>query len=117
MSQADEPIANKFQAARQQYRQQLGEIAPKLAQMTDDVLFGEIWERPQLSKRDRSLITCTALVALGGIEQMGTHFPRAIVHGVTKEELIEMITHMAFYSGWPSAVSAAMRAREVLGQE
>jgi 4-carboxymuconolactone decarboxylase len=104
----------KSQAVRQLARQQLGEIAPKLAQMTDDVLFGDIWERPQLSKRDRSLITCTALVALGGTEQMKTHFPRAIAHGVTKEELVEMITHMAFYSGWPSAVTAAMRAREIL---
>jgi 4-carboxymuconolactone decarboxylase len=115
MSQPENPVSDQFIAARKLYRKQLGEIAPKLAQMTDDVLFGEIWERPQLSKRDRSLITCTALVALGGTEQMGTHFPRAIVHGVTKEELIEMITHMAFYSGWPSAVSAAMRARELLG--
>ena len=105
------------QAVRQLARQQLGEIAPKLAQMTDDVLFGDIWERPELSKRDRSLITCTALVALGKTEQMKTHFPRAVANGVSKAELIEMITHMAFYSGWPSAVSAAMQAREVLADE
>ena len=104
------------QSARALARQQLGEIAPKLGQLTDDVLFGEIWERSQLSKRDRSLITCTALVAFGWTEQMKTHFPRAISHGVTKEELIEMITHMAFYSGWPSAVTAAMQAREILGE-
>src|SRR5438309_5319131 len=92
----------------------IGNFAPKLVELTDDVLFGDIWERPQLSKRDRSLITCTALVALGWTEQMKTHFPRAIVNGVTKEELVEMITHMAFYSGWPSAVTAAMQAREIL---
>lgn len=104
---------NTPQSARQLARQQLGEIAPKLAQLTDDVLFGEIWERAELSKRDRSLITCTALVALGKTEQMTTHFPRALANGVTQEELIEMITHMAFYSGWPSAISAALKAREV----
>jgi 4-carboxymuconolactone decarboxylase len=96
-------------------RQMLAEAAPKLMQLTDDVLFGDIWERPQLSKRDRSLITCTALVALGKTEQMETHFPRALANGVTKEELIEMITHMAFYAGWPSAVTAATHARQILG--
>lgn len=97
-------------------KQMLAEIAPKLAELGDTVLFGDVWERPQLSKRDRSLITCTALVALGKTEQMTTHFPRALQNGVTKEELIEMITHMAFYSGWPSAVTAAMRAREIFGK-
>ena len=97
-------------------RQMLGDIAPKLAELSDDVLFGDIWERPQLSKRDRSLITCTALVALGRSEQMNTHFPRALNNGVTREELIEMITHMAFYSGWPTAVSAALRAREIFAK-
>jgi 4-carboxymuconolactone decarboxylase len=95
-------------------RQRLAKAAPKLMQLTDDVLFGDVWERPQLSKRDRSLITCTALVALGKTEQMTTHFPRAIANGVTKEELIEMITHMAFYAGWPSAVTAATHADEIL---
>ena len=108
---------NKSQAARQLARQQLGEIAPKLGQLTDEVLFGDIWERPELSKRDRSLITCTALVAFGWTEQMKTHFPRAIANGVTKEQLVEMITHMAFYSGWPSAVTAAMQAREILADQ
>jgi 4-carboxymuconolactone decarboxylase len=94
-------------------RQRLAEIAPKLADLSEKVLFGDVWERPQLSKRDRSLITCSALVALGKTEQMATHFPRAIENGVTQAELIEMITHMAFYAGWPSAVSAAFRAREI----
>ena len=103
----------KSQAARQL----LGEIAPKLVQLGDDVLFGDVWERPQLSKRDRSLITCTAIVALGWTEQMKTHFPRAIANGVTKEELVEMITHMAFYSGWPSAVTAALQAREIFAEQ
>ena len=91
----------------------IGDIAPKLAQLTDEVLFGDVWERPQLSKRDRSLITCAALVATGKTEQMGFHFPRALENGVTREELIEMITHLAFYVGWPSAMSAITRAREL----
>lgn len=102
--------------SRTEARQLLGDIAPKLAELGDDLLFGDIWERPELSKRDRSLITCTALVALGKTEQMMTHFPRAIRNGVTREELIEMITHMAFYAGWPSAVSAVARARDVFAE-
>ena len=93
----------------------IGDIAPKLAEITDDVLFGDIWERPQLSKRDRSLITCAALVATGKTEQMSFHFPRALDNGVTEDEIVEMITHLAFYVGWPSAVSAVTRARELFG--
>lgn len=95
-------------------RKTLGDFAPKLAELTDDVLFGDVWERPQLSKRDRSLITCAALVSTGKTEQMSFHFPRALENGVTREELIELITHLAFYVGWPSAMSAISRARELL---
>jgi len=94
--------------------QAIGELAPKLAELTNDVLFADIWERSQLSKRDRSLITCAALVATGKTEQMTFHFPRAIENGVTREELVEMITHLAFYVGWPSAMSAVARAKELL---
>ncbi len=97
-------------------RKAIGDVAPKLADITDDVLFGDVWERPQLSKRDRSLITCAALVALGATEQMSFHFPRAVENGVTKDELVELITHLAFYAGWPNAMSAAARARELLGK-
>jgi len=93
----------------------IGDIAPKLAQLTDDVLFGDVWERPQLGKRDRSLITCAALVATGKTEQMSFHFPRALENGVTEEELIELITHLAFYVGWPSAFSALTKAKELFG--
>jgi 4-carboxymuconolactone decarboxylase len=93
-----------------------GDIAPKLAQLSDEVLFGDVWERPQLSKRDRSLITCAALIALGRAEQMNSHFPRALTNGVTKDELIEMITHLAFYAGWPASVSALGRARETFAK-
>jgi 4-carboxymuconolactone decarboxylase len=96
-------------------RQSFGDIAPKLAELSDEVLFGDVWERPQLSKRDRSLITCAALVALGKSEQMNFHFPRALENGVTQEELIELITQMAFYAGWPNAMSAITKAKELLG--
>jgi 4-carboxymuconolactone decarboxylase len=92
----------------------LGDFAPKLVELTDDVLFGDVWERSQLSKRDRSLVTCAALVATGRTEQMGFHFPRALENGVTREELVELITHLAFYVGWPSAMSAITRAKELL---
>jgi 4-carboxymuconolactone decarboxylase len=98
-------------------RKTIGDIAPKLAEITEDVLFGDVWERSQLSKRDRSLITCAALVATGKTEQMSFHFPRAIENGVTQEELIEMITHLAFYVGWPNAMSAVGRAKELFGKK
>jgi 4-carboxymuconolactone decarboxylase len=95
-------------------RKSLGELAPKLVDLTEDVLFGDVWERPQLSKRDRSLITCAALIATGKTEQMDFHFPNAIKNGVTQEEIVEMITHLAFYVGWPSAMSAVTRAKALL---
>ncbi|HEY3803525.1 MAG TPA: carboxymuconolactone decarboxylase family protein [Kofleriaceae bacterium] len=95
-------------------RKTIGDIAPKLAELTDDVLFADVWERPELSKRDRSLITCAALVATGKTEQMSFHLPRAIENGVTRAELVEMITHLAFYVGWPSAMSAVTKLKEVV---
>jgi 4-carboxymuconolactone decarboxylase len=94
-------------------RDVIGSFAPKLVDLTQDVLFGDIWERPGLSKRDRSLITCAALVATGRTEQMSFHFPRAVENGVTVDEIVEMITHLAFYAGWPSAMSAIMCAKEL----
>jgi 4-carboxymuconolactone decarboxylase len=96
-------------------RKTIGDVAPKLAELTEDVLFGDVWERPQLSKRDRSLITCAALVATGKTEQMSFHLPRAIENGVTQEELIELITHLAFYAGWPNAMSAVGKLKELFG--
>ena len=92
-------------------RKSLGDFAPKLIDLTEDVLFGDVWERPQLSKRDRSLITCAALIATGKTEQMDFHFPNAIKNGVTQQEMVEMITHLAFYVGWPNAMSAVNRAK------
>jgi 4-carboxymuconolactone decarboxylase len=94
----------------------LREFAPKLMDLTHNVLFGDVWERPQLSKRDRSLITCAALIATGKTEQMEFHFPTAIKNGVTQAELVEMITHLAFYAGWPSAMSALNRAQQLLAK-
>jgi 4-carboxymuconolactone decarboxylase len=95
-------------------RDRLRAFAPKLIDLTDNVLFGDVWERSGLSRRDRSLITCAALIALNRTEQQVGHFTRAINNGVKKEELIEMITHLAFYSGWPTAMSAANVAKQVL---
>ena len=94
-------------------RNTLAEVAPKLSQLTEDVLFGDIWERPELSKRDRSLITVAALVALNRTEQLKYHLPRAIENGISEDELIELITHLAFYSGWPTAVSAVLLAKDI----
>ena len=91
----------------------IGDFAPKLAELTDDVLHGDVWERPQLSKRDRSLVTVAALIALNRPEQLRSHLIKARENGVTKEELIETITHLAFYCGWPNAVNAINVAKEV----
>ena len=90
----------------------IGDIAPKLAQLTDDVLFGDVWQRPGLSQRDRSLATVSALIALNRMEQLPFHLRRAIENGISKDELIETITHLAFYSGWPNSMSAVRIARE-----
>ncbi len=86
--------------------QAFGHIAPKLAQVTDEVLFGDIWQRPGLAPRERSLVTVAALVALGRAEQLPFHLAKALEHGVTREELVEAVTHLAFYAGWPAAASA-----------
>ena len=91
----------------------MGDIAPKLADLTDNVLFGDIWERPGLSKRDRSLVTISALIAMNRPDQLRSHLARARDNGVTEEEAIETITHLAFYAGWPNAVTAVAVAREV----
>ena len=91
----------------------IGDFVPKLAELTDDVLYGDVWERPELSKRDRSLVTVAALIALNRPEQLRSHLIRARENGVTQEELVETITHLAFYCGWPNAVSAINVAKEV----
>jgi 4-carboxymuconolactone decarboxylase len=94
-------------------RRAFGDIAPALATLTDEVLFGDVWERPGLSKRDRSLITVATLVALYRTGELPFHLTRALENGVSKDELIELITHLAFYSGWPTAATAVGIARRV----
>ena len=94
----------------------LGDFSPKLVELTDNVLFGDVWERPELSKRDRSLATVAALVAMNRPDQLRFHLTFAIENGLKKEELIEVITHLAFYAGWPSAMSAIMVAKEVFSK-
>jgi len=98
-------------------RERLGDVAPKLVDLTERVLFGDVWERPGLSKRDRSVITVTALVAMNRTEQLPYHLQRALDNGVTKDELVELITHLAFYSGWPTAMSAMRLAKETFQRQ
>jgi 4-carboxymuconolactone decarboxylase len=95
----------------------MGSFAPKLAQITDDVLYGDVWERPELSKRDRSLATVAALIGMNRPDQLRSHLRIARQNGVTQEELIETITHLAFYAGWPSAVTAIGVARELFDKK
>jgi 4-carboxymuconolactone decarboxylase len=97
-------------------QQAMGDIAPALANFTDDVLFGDVWRRPGLSPRDRSLITVAALVALYRINELPTHLKLALQNGVTRNELVEVITHLAFYAGWPTAATAVAIARRVFDE-
>ncbi len=92
------------------------DIAPALGEYTEKVLFGDVWERPGLSKRDRSLVTVAALVALYRTNELPFHLKRAVENGVTKDELIEVITHLAFYAGWPSANTAIGIARQAFAE-
>ena len=92
------------------------EVAPHFAELSIDVLFGDIWERPGLSKRDRSLITVAVLSANYRTDQLRGHIRTALENGVTKEEIGEVITHIAFYAGWPSAGNAALVAKQVFDE-
>jgi len=92
----------------------VGDFAPKIAELTDDVLFGDVWERPELSPRDRSLITIAALIMGGNTEQLPGHIALGKTNGLTDSEIAEIITHLAFYAGWPKALSAVSVARKVL---
>jgi 4-carboxymuconolactone decarboxylase len=93
------------------------ELIPKLGQLRDDVLFGDIWERTDLSPRDRSLVTISVLTALYRTQELKGHLQRALDNGVTEEEIKGMITHLAFYSGWPTAVNAGRVLLEVLDKD
>lgn len=97
--------------------QNIGAFNPKLVELTDQLLFGDIWERPGLAKRDRSLITVAALIALSRPDQLTAHMRIAITNGVTVDELVEAITHLAFYTGWPSAMTAITIAKQLFDEE
>jgi len=102
-------------AEKQSRAQQLvGGVAPKLAELTDEVLFGDVWARPGLSRRDRSLITVAALTALARTDQLRSHLALALDNGVTEQELAEAATHLAFYAGWPCGMNAATTLKGVL---
>ena len=98
-------------------KESLGKFAPKFAQLNDDVLFGEVWSREdKLSARDRSVVTISALIFGGNFEQLKYHIAHGKENGITKEEISEIITHIAFYVGWPKAWSAFNIAKEVYGE-
>jgi 4-carboxymuconolactone decarboxylase len=90
-----------------------GDIAPRLTEISNNVLFDDVWRRPGLGPRDRSLITVASLIALYRSNELKFHLGKALENGVTRDEIIEMITHLAFYSGWPTASTAIGIAREV----
>jgi len=105
-------MPNKPTAAQQAF----GQLAPALADYTDNVLFGDVWERPELSPRDRSLITVASLIALYRTNELPFHLKKALENGISRDELIEVITHLAFYSGWPTAASALPIAQRVFDE-
>ncbi len=98
-------------------RNEVRQVIPRLIELTETLLYPDIWERPGLSKRDRSLITVAALVAMYRPEQLKGHTERALSNGVTKDEISELITHLAFYAGWPSAMSAARVVKQVFEEK
>ena len=102
---ADEPTAA---------RKQFGDLAPKLADISDKLLFGDIWEDKALSPRDRSLVTITSLISLYRHNELPTHLKLALENGLTKDEIIAAVTHIAFYAGWPAAMTALGPIRDAL---
>ena len=101
------------QSASSPAREAIRGTVPKLAEISDKIIYGEIWERPGLSKRDRSLVVVATLIALGRERQLEGHLARALANGVTRNEIGEVITHLAFYAGWPAAMTAAQIAKDV----
>lgn len=91
----------------------LGDTAPELVRLTDEVLFGQVWADPGLSPRDRSLVTVAALVSLGRTEQLRSHLRRGLDNGLGKDELVRAITHLAFYAGWPAAMTAITELKKI----
>ncbi len=97
-------------------RRSFGDFAPHLAEITDKVLFGDVWENPALSPRDRSLVTITSLVSLYRVNELPFHLKKALENGVTRDEIVAVITHLAFYAGWPPAMTATQIARKVFDE-
>jgi 4-carboxymuconolactone decarboxylase len=95
-------------------QQLLGDLAPKMVELTDEVLFGDIWKRPQLSPRDRSLITVAVLAATHRPAQLDSHIKLGLTNGLTADELVEAFTHIAFYAGWPSGIGALTQLKAIL---
>jgi len=96
--------------------QLLGGFAPKMVELTDDVLFGDVWKRPGLCPRDRSLVTVAALAATHRPDQLNSHLCLALQNGLTQEELVEALTHLAFYAGWPSGIGALLQLRTIAAE-
>ncbi|HEY1144424.1 MAG TPA: carboxymuconolactone decarboxylase family protein [Sphingomicrobium sp.] len=94
-----------------------GDVAPRLTEITDELLFDDIWQRPGLSPRDRSLVTISALIAHYRTNELPFHLTKALENGVTRDEIVEAITHLAFYSGWPTAGTAITIARQVFADD
>jgi 4-carboxymuconolactone decarboxylase len=111
--QSDNRRKTMAQSQASAAREQVRDVVPGLIELSERVLFGEVWERPGLSKRDRSLITCATLIALGRERQLVGHLNRALDNGLSKNELSEVMTHLAFYAGWPAAMTAAQVAKDV----
>ncbi len=103
--------------AEQKTMDELKAVAPEFAKLTQELLFGDIWKRPELSQRDKSLITVTCLVALNRIEQVEFHLKKAFENGLTREELVAAVTHIAFYAGWPTAASGFNHLKRVIDQQ
>ncbi|MEU9198115.1 carboxymuconolactone decarboxylase family protein [Streptomyces hundungensis] len=99
--------------AKQSAPQELAQIAPKLYEITNEVLFADVWERPELSPRDRSLVTVSVLAALYRTEQLDYHLSTALDNGLSVQELSEAITHLGFYAGWPNAMTAVTRLKKI----
>ena len=100
-------------AAPTNRRERIRPVVPKLVELTEKLVYDDVWERPGLSKRDRSLITIAALVATYRPEQLVGHLNRGLANGLTQEEISEAITHLAIYAGWPAAMTAAQIATDV----
>ncbi len=117
VQEAPKQAPTKDDRSQSRAQQLMGDIAPKLAELTDGVLFGDVWERPGLSKRDRSLATISALIAMNRPDQLRSHIALGRQNGLTQTEVVEVVTHLAFYAGWPNAVGAVAITREVFAQK